>query len=312
MNKLTSKSNLLQEYGSQIALVFLLVLLSIISPEFRTIRNILSLLRQSSVNGLIAFGMTVVILTGGIDLSVGSTLALTALLGAGMLKSGVPAPIAILVVLIVGLGLGVLNGVMVVKGKIQPFIATLVSMTAYRGIAMIYCDGRPISRLGDSSLLTFLGQGQFLGIPVSVWIMIILFVVFRFFLQNTVIGRDTYATGSNDKAAALAGISIAKVKYLVYAVSGFTAAFAGLILVSRLGSAQPTLGSGYELDAIAAVAVGGTSMNGGRGRILGTLTGVIIIAALNNGMNIIGISSYYQQVVKAIVILLAVLSDRNK
>jgi len=142
--------------------------------------------------------------------------------------------------------------------------------------------------------------------------MIILFFIFRFFLQNTVIGRDTYATGSNDKAAALAGISIAKVKYLVYAVSGFTAAFAGLILVSRLGSAQPTLGSGYELDAIAAVAVGGTSMNGGRGKILGTLTGVIIIAALNNGMNIIGISSYYQQVVKAIVILLAVLSDRHR
>ncbi|MGH4038031.1 MAG: ABC transporter permease subunit [Sphaerochaeta sp.] len=312
MNKLTNKSNMLQEYGSQIALVLLLLLLSIISPEFRTVNNLLSLLRQSSVNGLIAFGMTVVILTGGIDLSVGSTLALTALLGAGMLKGGVPAPIAILLVLIIGIALGVLNGVMVVNGKIQPFIATLVSMTAYRGIAMIFSDGRPISRLGDSSLLAFLGQGKFLGIPVPVWIMIILFFIFRFFLQNTVIGRDTYATGSNDKAAALAGISIAKVKYLVYAVSGFTAAFAGLILVSRLGSAQPTLGSGYELDAIAAVAVGGTSMNGGRGKILGTLTGVIIIAALNNGMNIIGISSYYQQVVKAIVILLAVLSDRHR
>ncbi|MCK9191029.1 MAG: ribose ABC transporter permease [Sphaerochaetaceae bacterium] len=312
MNKLTNKSNMLQEYGSQIALVLLLLLLSIISPEFRTVNNLLSLLRQSSVNGLIAFGMTVVILTGGIDLSVGSTLALTALLGAGMLKGGVPAPIAILLVLIIGIALGVLNGVMVVNGKIQPFIATLVSMTAFRGIAMIFSDGRPISRLGDSSLLAFLGQGKFLGIPVPVWIMIILFFIFRFFLQNTVIGRDTYATGSNDKAAALAGISIAKVKYLVYAVSGFTAAFAGLILVSRLGSAQPTLGSGYELDAIAAVAVGGTSMNGGRGKILGTLTGVIIIAALNNGMNIIGISSYYQQVVKAIVILLAVLSDRHR
>lgn len=312
MKKLTNNSNILQEYGSQIALVFLLLLLSIISPEFRTLQNILSLLRQSSVNGLIAFGMTVVILTGGIDLSVGSTLALTALLGAGMLKGGVLAPFAIIIVLIVGVILGLLNGVMVVNGKIQPFIATLVSMTAFRGVAMIYSDGRPISRLGDSKLLAFLGQGKFLGIPVPVWIMIILFLIFRFILQNTVIGRDTYATGSNYKAAALAGISISKVKYLVYAVSGFTAAFAGLILVSRLGSAQPTLGSGYELDAIAAVAVGGTSMNGGRGKILGTLTGVIIIASLNNGMNIIGISSYYQQVVKAIVILLAVLSDRNR
>ena len=136
--------------------------------------------------------------------------------------------------LIVGLFLGFLNGVMVVNGRIQPFIATLVSMTAYRGIAMIYCDGRPISRLGDSSLVAFLGQGQVLGIPVPVWIMIILFFIFRFFLQNTVIGRNIYATGSNAKAAGLAGISIPKVKYLVYAVSGFTASFAGLILVQDL------------------------------------------------------------------------------
>lgn len=312
MNKLSNKSNILHEYGSQIALIFLLVLLSIISPDFRTIHNILSLLRQSSVNGLIAFGMTVVILTGGIDLSVGSVLALTALLGAGMLKGSIPAPLAIIIVLAIGIILGLLNGLMVVKGRIQPFIATLVSMTAFRGLAMIFCDGRPISRLGSSKLITFLGQGKALGIPVPVWIMIILFFIFKFFLQDTVIGRNIYATGSNDKAASLAGVSISKVKYLVYGASGFTAACAGLILVSRLGSAQPTLGSGYELDAIAAVAVGGTSMSGGRGKILGTLTGVIIIAALNNGMNIIGISSYYQQVVKAIVILLAVLSDRNR
>lgn len=311
-NRSLIRKSIFQEYGSQIALVFLLILVSIISPEFRTLRNILSLLRQSSVNGLIAFGMTVVILTGGIDLSVGSVLAVTAILGAQMLKSGLPAGLVIILVLCLGLFLGFLNAVMVVKGKMQPFIATLVSMTAFRGFAMIFSDGRPISQLGGSSLLKFIGQGKLLGIPSPVWIMVILFLIFRFFLQNTVVGRDTYATGSNDKAAALAGISIPKIKYLVYGVSGFTAAFAGLILVSRLGSAQPTLGSGYELDAIAAVAVGGTSMNGGRGKIIGTLTGVLIIATLNNSMNIIGISSYYQQVVKALVILVAVLSDRNR
>lgn len=312
MNKELNKNNIIQNYGSQIALVLLLIVLSIISPDFRTLQNLLSLLRQSSVNGLIAFGMTVVILTGGIDLSVGSTLALTALLGAGMLKGGVPTIVVLVIVLLLGIVLGFMNGLMVVNGNIQPFIATLVSMTAYRGIAMIYCNGRPISGLGASALFNAIGNGKLLGIPVPVWIMILIFAIFLFFLQKTTVGRGIYATGSNSNAASLAGISISKVKYLVYMASGFAASLAGLILVSRLGSAQPTLGSGYELDAIAAVAVGGTSMAGGRGKIVGTLTGVIIIAALNNGMNIIGISSYYQQVVKALVILLAVLSDRRR
>lgn len=312
MNKKLNKTNIIQKYGSQIALILLIVVLSIISPDFRTLQNLLSLLRQSSVNGLIAFGMTVVILTGGIDLSVGSTLALTALVGAGMLKGGVPTALVLVLVLALGIVLGFMNGLMVVNGNIQPFIATLVSMTAYRGIAMIYCKGRPISSLGSSTLFNAIGNGKLLGIPVPVWIMIVIFAVFLFFLQKTTVGRSIYATGSNSDAASLAGISISKVKYLVYMASGFAASLAGLILVSRLGSAQPTLGSGYELDAIAAVAVGGTSMAGGRGKIVGTLTGVIIIAALNNGMNIIGISSYYQQVVKALVILLAVLSDRER
>ena len=312
MNKELNKNNIIQNYGSQIALVLLLIVLSIISPDFRTLQNLLSLLRQSSVNGLIAFGMTVVILTGGIDLSVGSTLALTALLGAGMLKGGLPTIVVLVIVLLLGIILGFMNGLMVVNGNIQPFIATLVSMTGYRGIAMIYCNGRPISGLGSSELFNAIGNGKLLGIPVPVWIMILIFAIFLFFLQKTTVGRGIYATGSNSNAASLAGISISKVKYLVYMASGFSASLAGLILVSRLGSAQPTLGSGYELDAIAAVAVGGTSMAGGRGKIVGTLTGVIIIAALNNGMNIIGISSYYQQVVKALVILLAVLSDRRR
>ncbi|MGD1816344.1 MAG: ABC transporter permease subunit [Pleomorphochaeta sp.] len=311
MNKL-KKVNVIQNYGSQIALVLLLIVLSIISPNFRTVHNILSLLRQSSVNGLIAFGMTVVILTGGIDLSVGSVLALTALLGAGMIKNGIAAPLVILIVLLLGVLLGFFNGLMVVNGNIQPFIATLVSMTAYRGLSMIYCNGRPISGLGSSDFFMAIGNGKFLGIPVPIWIMLVIFAIFLFFLQKTTLGRGIYATGSNSNSAALAGISIPKIKYLVYIASGFASALAGLILVSRLGSAQPTLGSGYELDAIAAVAVGGTSMAGGRGKIVGTLTGVIIIAALNNGMNIIGISSYYQQVVKALVILLAVLSDSKR
>lgn len=302
----------MEDYGAQIALVMLLLVICIISPEFRTMHNVFSLLRQSAVNGLIAFGMTCVILTGGIDLSVGSTLCLSALLCAGMIKAGIPVPVAMTIALASGLILGMLNGLMIVKGRLQPFIATLVSMTAYRGIGMIYSGGRPISNLGNSVLLVNLGKGDLLGIPIPVWILGILFGVFYFILQKTVLGRKIYATGSNAKAAALAGISTGKIRFLVYSISGVASALAGLILVSRLSSAQPTMGSGYELDAIASVALGGTSMSGGRGRILGTITGVLIIATLNNSMNILGISSYYQQVAKAVVILLAVLSDRKR
>ncbi|MBQ9495427.1 MAG: ribose ABC transporter permease [Treponema sp.] len=301
-----------QDYGAQIALIILVVAVSIISPKFRDVHNILLLLRQSSINGLIAFGMTCVILSGGIDLSVGSTLCFTALICASMIKNGIPVVPSFATVLAMGLALGFLNGLMIVKGKLQPFIATLVSMTAYRGASMIFSNGRPISNLNGGTMLDAIGKGSLLGIPFPVWILLSLFAVFYFILQRTVLGRMIYATGSNFKAAALAGINIGFVKFFVYGLSGVMSALAGIILVSRLGSAQPTMGSGYELDAIASVALGGTSMNGGRGKILGTLTGVLIIATLNNSMNILSISSYYQQVVKAIVILLAVLSDRRK
>lgn len=300
-----------QDYGAQIALVLLLIAVSIVSPEFRSLHNLLQLLRQSAINGLIAFGMTTVIISGGIDLSVGSTLCLTALIFANLVKCGTPVLLALLTALLLGLVLGLLNGLMIVKGKLQPFIATLVSMTAYRGISMIFSNGRPISGLGDSKILTFIGKGSLLGVPFPVWILLIVFGVFYFILHHTVLGRKIYATGSNVKAAHLAGINIGFIKFLVYGISGLTSTLAGIILVSRLNSAQPTMGMGYELDAIAAVALGGTSMNGGRGKILGTLTGVLIIATLNNSMNILGVSSYYQQVVKAFVILLAVLSDRK-
>ena len=302
----------LENYGAQIALAVLVLIVCIISPEFRSLHNILSLLRQSAINGIIAFGMTCVILTGGIDLSVGSILCLSSLLCADMIKSGIPVFWAMSAALLIGLAQGSINGLMIVKGKLQPFIATLVSMTAYRGIAMIFSNGRPISNLGKSILLYNLGKGSFLGIPIPVLLFALLFAIFYILLKHTVFGRQIYATGSNSKAALLAGISVDKVRFIVYGISGFTSALTGLILVSRLSSAQPTMGTGFELDAIAAVALGGTSMSGGRGKILGTLTGVLIIATLNNSMNRLGISSYYQQVAKAVVILLAVLSDKKK
>lgn len=302
----------LQDYGSFIALIFLVVVISVISPDFRTVNNFLSLLRQSAINGLIAFGMTCIILTGGIDLSVGSVLALTSIICAHTIKIGLPAPLSMLIALIFGIILGTISGLMVTKSRLQPFIATLITMTGYRGLTMILSGGRPISRLGDNLLLNQIGKGSLLGIPIPVWILIIFFAIFLFVLKKTVLGRQIYATGSNSKAAELAGINTNNIKLIVYAVSGFMASLSGLILVSRLGSAQPTLGSGYELDAIAAVALGGTSMTGGRGKITGTLIGILIIAVLNNGLNIIGVSSYYQDVVKALVIFLAVISDRNR
>lgn len=311
-NKKKSVGDIIQEYGALLALVVLAVGIGVISPEFRSGSNLLSLLRQSSINGLIAFGMTGVILTGGIDLSVGSVLALTTALCASLIAKGIPAGVAMLVALLLGIVFGAVSGFMVTKGRLQAFIATLITMTVYRGVTMIYTDGKPISGLGDSFILKFIGKGTIFGVPFPAILLLVVFGILYFILNKTTFGRKVYATGSNSKCAQLVGVNIDRTKLIVYSLSGLMSALAGLILLSRLNSAQPTLGSGYELDAIAAVALGGTSMNGGRGKITGTLIGVLIIAVLNNGLNILGVSSYYQDVVKGIVILVAVLSDRNR
>ncbi|GAA0797386.1 ribose ABC transporter permease RbsC [Faecalicatena orotica] len=312
MNEKKKILNHAQDLGALIALILLVVGISCVSPEFRTWNNFLSLLRQSSINGLIAFGMTCVILTDAIDLSVGSVLALSTALCAGMIVSGVPVGLAMLLALVIGILLGCVSGVLVTKGRLQPFIATLITMTVYRGLTMIFTNGKPISNLGDSFTLKVVGKGNFYHIPIPVILLLLIFIGFYILLQKTTFGRAIYATGSNAKCAKLAGINIHRTKIIAYAISGFMAALSGLILLSRLGSAQPTLGDGYELDAIAAVALGGTSMSGGRGKIYGTLIGVLIIAVLNNGLNILGVSSYYQDVIKGLVILVAVLSDRKR
>lgn len=314
------------EYGAFIALVLLVIVISCVSPEFRTTSNFLNLLRQASFNGLIAFGMTCVILSDGIDLSVGSTFALSAIICAELIINGVPAGLAIVIALLVGTLLGALSGVLVTVGRLQPFIATLITMTGYRGLALIITNGKPISRLASSIesesgsfLFKVLGKGnlvfgpnEMFSIPIPAIILVIALVVFYFVLHHTTFGRKIYATGSNIKCANLVGVNTTKTKIAVYAISGFMSALAGLIMISRVDSAQPTLGEGYELDAIAAVALGGTSMSGGRGKIVGTIAGVLIIAVLNNGLNILGVSTYYQEVIKAIVILVAVLSDRKR
>lgn len=301
-----------QKLGPLLGLIILVVIVSILNPSFLEPLNILNLLRQVAINALIAFGMTFVILTGGIDLSVGAILALSSALTAGMMVSGIDPLLAILIGCILGGLMGMVNGLFITKGKMAPFIATLATMTIFRGLTLVYTGGNPITGLGDNYLFQLFGRGYFLGIPVPAVTMILTFVVLFIILHKTPFGRKTYAIGGNEKAALISGIKVPKVKVMIYSLSGMLAALAGAILTSRLNSAQPTAGTSYELDAIAAVVLGGTSLSGGKGRIFGTLIGALIIGTLNNGLNLLGVSSFYQMVVKGIVILIAVLLDRKK
>ena len=283
VNKQFNLKEFLIEQRSIIALLVLIAIVSSISPNFFTIDNLLNILRQTSVNAIIAVGMTFVILTAGIDLSVGSILALTGAVAASLVNMELSIFVVIPLVLLFGTLLGGISGVIVAKGKVQAFIATLVTMTLLRGVTMVYTDGRPIS-LGFSDVadqFSFLGTGYLLGIPFPIWLMAIIFIVAWYLLKHTPIGRYIYALGGNEAATSLSGINVDKVKIFVYAVSGLLATVAGLIVTSRLSSAQPTAGVSYELDAIAAVVVGGTSLMGGKGRITGTLIGALIIGFLN-------------------------------
>lgn len=303
------------EQKSLIALLLLIVIVSFLNPNFFSVDNILNILRQTSVNAIIAVGMTLVILTAGIDLSVGSVLALCGAFAATLVGMEVPVIAAIPIALLAGALLGAISGVIIAKGKVQAFIATLVTMTLLRGVTMVYTDGRPISTGFTDTADTFawFGAEYALGIPVPVWLMIIVFAGAWYLLNHTRFGRYVYALGGNESATRLSGINVDRVKICVYAISGFLAALAGIIITSRLSSAQPTAGMGYELDAIAAVVLGGTSLMGGKGRIMGTLIGALIIGFLNNALNLLDVSSYYQMIAKAVVILLAVIVDnKNK
>ena len=303
----------MSELTTVIALIILMAVITIINSNFLTANNLLNLLLQVTSNALIAFGMTFVILTGGIDLSVGSILALSSALTAGLLGSGMPVTSAILISLIMGCILGMMNGLLISYGKLAPFIVTLATMTIFRGATLVYTNGNPITKgLSDTFLFQFLGQGYIVGIPFPVIIMFIVFIVLYVLLHKTAFGKSVYAIGGNEKAAYISGVKLNKVKIIIYSISGMMASISGLIITSRLSSAQPTAGASYEMDAIAAVVLGGTSLSGGKGRILGTLIGALIIGVLNNGLNIIGVSAFWQQVVKGVVILIAVLIDRFK
>jgi ribose transport system permease protein len=299
-------------FGSLAGLVVLGAIIAILSPDFLTLSNLMNILNQVSLNGLVAVGMTFVIMTGGIDLSVGSILALSGVLLAAMLKGGTPNFIAIIAALALGTLFGLANGVSVARFRLQPFIATMAFMTMFRGATFVFTKGRPITGLGDSGLFASIGRGDIGGIPWSGLLLLASLGAGIFVLSRTVYGKGVYAVGGNAEAARLSGLTVRTTQASVYAISGFFAALAGVVLTSRLDSAQPLAGQGYELDAIAAVVLGGTSLSGGRGFMIGTLVGTLIIGVLNNGLNLLEVSSFYQQIVKGAVILLAVLADRRK
>ena len=296
-----------------IGLLILMLLVSLASANFMSVDNMLNILRQTSINAVIAMGMTFVILTAGIDLSVGSVLAFAGAICASMIAADTPLLVALFATLAVGAALGAASGSIVSFFGVQPFIATLVGMTMIRGATLVYTDGRPISTGDFDVAYTFyeIGGGYVAGIPIPVIIAGVVFLACWYVLNHTRMGRYVYAVGGNEQVAKLAGVNVAKVKITVFAISGALAALAGIILTARLESAQPTAGLAYELDAIAAVVLGGTSLMGGRGRITGTLIGALIIGVLNNALNIMDVSSYYQMIAKGGVILLAVVLDRR-
>jgi len=312
-------SNYLARFQSLIALFILCIAIGLLSDKFFTPENGWNVMRQISVNICISVGMTLVVLTGGIDLSVGSILALGGAVAAGLLKSGIEIPSqnlyigftllgAILAGLAVGSLLGFFNGWAITKFKVPPFVATLAMLTIARGMTMLWTKGYPISGLGDHFL--YIGTGWFLGIPVPVWITAVIVLTAVFITNKTRLGRYIYAIGGNESAARLSGININRVKMAVYAIAGALAAAGGLIVTSRLDSAQPNAGISYELDSIAAVVIGGTSLSGGKGSIWGTVLGAVIIGVLNNGLVLLNVSPFWQQVVKGLVILLAVIVDK--
>ena len=296
-----------------IGLIIFSIVVTFLNPRFLSTANILNVLRQTSINAIIAAGMTFVILTGGIDLSVGSVLALCGAISASLLAAGSSAFVAILVPLALGAVFGMASGMFISFGKLQAFITTLVTMTLLRGATLVFTEGMPIS-IGfekNTALFDMIGAGTILGIPTPIYIMLAVYGVSYYVLNHTKFGRYVYAVGGNEEATRLSGINVDKVKVKVYAISGLLSALAGIIVTARLFSAQPTAGTGYELDAIAAVVLGGTSLAGGIGRITGTITGALIIGVLSNALNLLNVSSYYQMMIKALVILVAVLMDRK-
>ncbi|MCL6585476.1 MAG: ABC transporter permease [Anoxybacillus sp.] len=304
-------SRILHKYGMLMILIGLIILMSFLSPTFLTTGNLLNIVRQMSVVGIVAIGVTIVIITTGIDLSSGSVIALVSVVAASFAH---PDTYPFFVPILIGLGLGlltgVINGTIISKAKIAPFIVTLGMMTAARGAALLFSDGRPIGNLSDS--FKFIGQGAVFGIPVPIIIFAFVGVISYILLNKTKFGKYVYAIGGNEHAAIIAGVNVDKYKVFVYGYAGLLSGLAGIVLTSRISSGQPTAGVMYELDAIAAAVIGGTSLAGGIGTIGGTIVGALIIGVMNNGLDLLNVSPYWQQILKGVIITVAVFIDSRK
>jgi ribose transport system permease protein len=304
-------AGLLRGRGILLALLLLVGVGAVLSENFLTPSNLANVSRQGSIVGILGIGMTFVILTAGIDLSVGSILGLVAICFAMVLGGDLPWPVAIAAALFIGAGAGAINGLGVTKGGLQPFIMTLGMLVIARGVTLTLSDGKPIRAGEDAQAIAWIGSGDVLGVPVPLLLFAGLALVSWFVLRLTPFGRQVYAVGDNPEAARLSGISVGRVIFSVYVISGLCAALAALIVVSRLAAAEPTQGTGFELDAIAIVVIGGTSLFGGEGGIGGTVIGAAVVAVMNNLLNLLGVSPFTQQIVKGLIILGAVFLERR-
>ncbi len=296
------------QYGIFLAFILLCVMLAVTTPRFLTVSNLLIIGTQVSINALLAFGVTFVIIAGGIDLSLGSIVAVAGVATAMFAHpDSYPLVVPIVIGLLAGLFIGLFNGLIITKSRVAPFIVTLGTMTIGRGLALILSNGRPISNLSDT--FNFIGGGSVFGVPFPIIILIFAFVICAIILNKTILGRYIYAIGGNEEAARASGINVNAVKLWVYSLCGVLSALGGILLTSRITTGQPNAGAGFELDAIAAVIIGGTSTAGGTGTMTGTLIGVLLIGVISNSLDLLNVSSYYQQVVMGSIIIGAVVLD---
>jgi len=310
----------LEMLQSLIALFFMIVIFCVLIEDFRTVDNFWTIMRQVSVNTCLSVGMTLVILSGGIDLSVGSVLALSGAVAAGLLRNGIEIPSlnlfigvtvlgALVIAVFVGSALGLFNGLMITRFKVPPFVATLAMLTIARGLTELWTGGANITGLGKT--FDFFGTGWLAGIiPMPVCLCALIVLMAYVILKKTRFGRYIYAVGGNEQAAKLSGLNVNRIKLLVYTICGGLAAIGGIIVTAKIDSASPTAGVAYELDSIAAVVIGGTSLDGGKGSVLGTVLGALIIGVLNSGLTLLGVDPFWQKVIKGLVILLAVVIDK--
>ncbi|WP_324028448.1 ribose ABC transporter permease [Pantoea sp. JZ2] len=298
----------LRDAGTLIGLIIIVVTFSFLSPVFLTVPNLLNIMQQSSINALIALGMTLVIISGGIDLSVGPTAALSAVLGATLMVSGVPVPLAIMATLGIGVISGMFSGSLIAYAGLQPFIVTLGGLSLFRAVALIYTGGNPV--FGIPMSFRSLINSTLFGVPTPIVVVAVIALCLWVVMNKTPLGEYILAIGGNEEAARVAGVPVKRTKVTVYVISGMLASLASLILIGRLGAAEPTIGNLWELDAIAAAAIGGASLMGGKGSIFGTLIGVIILGALRNGLTLLNIQAFYQLLATGLIIIIAMLIDR--